>query len=106
MNDRSYTKAIERELIRVAKLVSDRQREARLKDISSAVSAWKKKRLSADNALNEVRRIVQAVPPPWSDQADPGVPVAQGISEGLVTRKDLSPQAWKAIEVLIAVAEV
>ncbi len=106
MNDQRYTKAVERELIRLARLVGTRQNEARLKEISTSINVWKKKKLGAENALNDIRRVVQAVPPPWSDTADPGMPVAQGISEGLIAKKELSPAAWKALQVLIAVAEV
>ena len=90
----------------MCRLVEDRRNEARLKEISSSVSAWKKKSLSTPRALDDIRRVIQAVPPPWSEEADPGVPVAQGIAEKLLTRKDLSAAAWKAIEVLIAVVEV
>ena len=101
-----YTKAVERELIRLSKLAAERQDEARLKEIAASVATWKKKKLSTGNALDDIRRVVQAVPPPWSEAADPGVPVAQGIAEGLIVKKDLSAAAWKAVEVLVAVAEV
>ena len=106
MSDSKYTRAVERELARVGRLVEDRRNEARLQEISSSVAAWKKKKLCTPRALEDIRRVVQAVPPPWSEEADPGVPVAQGIAEGLLTRKDLSDAAWKAGEVLVAVVEV
>ncbi len=106
MSESKYTRSVERELQRVSKLIAERREEARMKDIALKVNTWEKKSLSTRNALDDIRRVVQAVPPPWSDTADPGVSVAQGVAEGLIGRKELSAATWNAIEVLIAVAEV
>ena len=106
MSGWSYTKRVENELIRLARLVEARASEGRIREISAAISRWEKGGGDVHPVLNEIRRIANAAPPSWSSEADPGVPVAYGISMELIGRNDLSDGAWKAIEVLIALAEI
>ena len=106
MSDRNYSRAVEKELIRLARLVAERQDEARLAEIASLLNDWTKKNGSPGAVLEDIRRVALAVPPPWSAEADPGVPVAQGIAEGLLSEKDMSSAAWKAVQILVAVVEV
>ncbi len=106
MSERSYTKAVEKELIQAAQTAAVREAEKRIKDIADIAARWKKGRLAADAALESIRQTANAPAASWLSEADPGVPVAHGISMGLLTRKDLSAKAWKAVEVLVTLAEM
>ena len=106
MNERKYSKLVLRELARLDELAAVRESESRLKEISSKLNRWKKGSISSSEALSEINRLSGTSPLLWSDGADPGVHSAQAVASGFLKRKDFSESAWKAVEILITLAEI
>ncbi len=106
MSERKYTKAVEKELIQAVRTAAERESEERIKNIADFTRRWENGQLDVNEALDNIQRLVNLQPVSWLSEADPGVPVAHGVSMGLISQKDLSPAAWKAIEVLVTVAEI
>jgi hypothetical protein len=106
MSERRYTQMVKRELVRLADLASERESESRLREISAMVNRWKKGSTGSFDALGEIQRLSGTSPVTWSHGADPGVPVAHAVAAGYLKRKDFSDASWKAVEVLVTLAEI
>ncbi len=65
MSERSYTKAVEKELIQAAQTAAVRESEKRIKDIADIAARWKKGRLAADAALESIRQTANAPAASW-----------------------------------------
>jgi len=106
MSERRYSKVVLRELKRLGELAASREFESRLKEISSMIKRWKKNSLSSSVALSEINRVSGTSPLLWADGADPGIHAAHAVASGYLDRKDFSDSAWKAVEILITLAEI
>ncbi len=106
MSERHYSQLVLRELNRLGELASVRESESRLKAISSKLNRWKKGDMTSSLVLTEINRLSGASPVTWSVGADPGVHVSYAVAAGYLSRKDFSDSAWKAIEILITLAEI
>jgi len=106
MSEHKYTRLVQSELTRLGELASVRESESRLKKISSLLNRWKKGGIRSSDALSEINRLSGSSPLIWSENADPGVYVAQAVASGLLDRKDFSDSAWKAVEILITLAGI
>ena len=106
MNERRYSQTVRREFLRLAGLASQREADVRLKEISTMVNRWKKGSTVSADALAEIKHLSGASPISWTEGADPGVPVAHAVAAGYLVRGDFSDSAWRAIEVLVTLAEI
>lgn len=106
MKSRSYNSEVIAELAELTELALERERSARLEDVSKAVNRWKRGRLGSADALEDVRRSAGLPELSWHRNADPGVPVAHAVSKGLLSREDISDRVWKSIEVLVTLAGI
>lgn len=106
MSDRQYTQTVRRELGRLINLAAARESESRLKKISTVVNRWKKSSCEPADALSEISRLSGYSPVTWSEGADPGVPVSHAVASGYLNRVDFTDSAWKAVEVLVTLAEI
>ena len=106
MNERRYTQLVLRELKRLGELASSREQDSRLKEISTKLNRWKKGSMSSAAALTEIQRLSGASPLVWVDKADPGILAAHAVASGFLKKKDFSESAWKAVEILITLAEI
>lgn len=106
MNERRYTQVVRREFLRLSGLAFEREADSRLKEIVTTVNRWKKGGTGSADALAEIKHLSAASPIIWTEGVDPGVPVAHAVAAGFLTRSDFTDSAWKAIEVLVTVAEI
>jgi len=103
---RVYSKAVESELRDLVEVARQRQVEHRLREFQRLINRWKRGRSAPDETLEEIRRRAADALAPWSDDADPGVPVAHAISAGWLSGDELSDQARQSIDVHITRAEI
>lgn len=106
MSQRPYSADVEKELLRLTRLSSIRLEEYHLNSIAAVISRWQKDAISVKDALAEIRKFVLFKKPEWAEGADLGVPVAQALADGVLTRADLSDEAWSAIEYLVTLVEI
>jgi len=106
MSERVYSQAMRNELNSLMELAASRERESRLRKISTAVQRWKRGRNSARRTLLEIRGLSTSSHGIWTSGADPGMPIAHALAAGYLQREDISDNTWKMIEVLVTLAEV
>ncbi len=106
MKNRSYDSKILKELAELTELALERERSARLDDVSKSLNRWKKGGIGSAEALENIRRSAGTPEVSWHKDADPGVPVAHAVAMGLLFREDLSDGVWNSIEVLITLAGI
>ena len=106
MSEKRYAPEVKKELMHLARIAEERAEIKMLKNISTVVNRWKKGTLTPAGALTDIRRLTRAKEAAWSEDADPGVPVAHALAGGTLDRSDLSDQAWYSIDLLVTLAEM
>jgi hypothetical protein len=106
VKERDYDPEVLTSLAALTELATGREQSVRLEAIAKVVNRWKRKRLEASEALEEIRRAVAGVEAAWSQNADPGVPVAHAVAVGLLEREEIPEGVWESIEVLVTLAEI
>lgn len=106
MSDQRYSAEVKDELDQLALIASQRIKINTLKTIFRVINRWKRDKITPSDAFDEIRRLAALRDLPWAREADPGVPVAHALSQGILERGDLSEQAWLSIEYLVVLAEI
>ena len=106
MKDRRYDPGTITALAGLTELALERERTSRLEEAERTVGRWKRGRIAAAEALEELRRTAAVPDASWHKDADPGVPVAYAVAVGLLTRDDIPDGVWNSIEVLITLAGI
>lgn len=102
----SYSVKVEKELHRLTQLAQTRCREIHLQSILATITRWQNGEVSADMALEEISELTVIKEPHWSEEADPGVPVAQALADSVLRREDVDEGAWRSIEYLVALIKL
>ena len=104
MKQKKYSREVERELKQLSHLASERFEANQLKSAISTLMLWQKRKIDTRKAIGDVRSIISS----HYDLSDSNyeVSVAHAISTGLLNRKDISDQAWEAIDFFLTLADI
>ena len=106
MTANEYPPEIRTELEQLAKIAAARDSEGRLETLAGILDRWRSGKIPVTDAMEAARNFGGENAQPWSDGADPGMPVAVAITRGIIRRDEIAPEVWAAIEVLITLAEL
>ena len=105
-----YSSKVRAELIKLKKNSFKTAQEKELTELSREFDRWKKKRISADTleiAIEKHKSFRKdMLERYYMDDGDPGVPVAEAIIRGFISKEDLSAEAYKSIEILIDLVNI
>ncbi len=105
-----YTAAVKKELMRLKKQAFKTAQDNELEQLSRKFEQWRKKRISSDSLEYAIDRHKgfkkETLENLYRKDGDPGVPVADALTRGVLKKDDLSPEAYKAIGVLVDLANV
>ena len=105
-----YSRKVLSELTKLKKKAFERAQNVELEILYKEFDRWKKKRLSSDSlelAIDKHKGFRKEIlENQYQIDGDPGVPVADAINRGYLTKKDLSAEAYKSIENLIDLVNI
>jgi len=108
MND--YSKKVKRELIHLRKIASKIAQDRELDLLYREFERWKKKEIGAEILEQAILRHKgfrkEVLEKCYREDGDPGLPVAEALVRGDLSKEDLSAEAYDSIEILINLAGI
>ncbi|MDC7240152.1 MAG: hypothetical protein PQJ50_07320 [Spirochaetales bacterium] len=105
-----YSKKVQFELNKLKKKAFERAQDMELEILYKEFERWKKKRISSDTMEKVIDKHKgfrkEVLENQYQLDGDPGVPVADAINRGYLTKKDLSAEAYNCIEILIDLVNI
>ncbi len=105
-----YTAAVKKELNRLKKQAFKTAQDRELEQLSRQFEQWRKNRISSDTLEYAIDRHKgfkkEMLENLYREDGDPGIPVADALTRGILKKEDVSAEAYKAIGVLIDLANV
>ncbi len=106
MSWHNYSAKVGKDLHRLTLLAQTRLKVVNLTSIMTIIKKWQDGEISEDGALESISKLLIKKEPSWSEGADPGVPVAQAVTESVLSREDMDDETWLSIEHLVTLAEM
>ena len=107
---KNYSRKTVQELNRLSSLVLERGREKKLKELYTLFNSWHKKKISDKEMETAVKGYVPVNEmvdrKQYLDSSDPGLPVVEGLLNGIISEKDVPEFVLKELDTLKKVVEL
>jgi len=100
------------ELLRIIeelKVEADKNRLTKsLNNLSRNFNSWKKKTIDSETLASHIREwyFVNVENTGYTQGSDPGLPIAKALTEGYLKEKDIPPELFSRLELLIEIMKV
>ncbi|MCG8453811.1 MAG: hypothetical protein MI717_11590 [Spirochaetales bacterium] len=107
MSYSSLSPEVEKELRELAERGGEGHLVQRLEAISQEIKAWEKsKKKDSQQTFQAIQKCMLEHSSRWKPDANPANPVAQAVVAGVLTKEDMSQEAWEAVSFLVTLASL